>query len=218
MKGRLYTIGHSVVPVENIIVLLKQNLIDYVVDVRSIPYSQHASQYNKDIFKGILKVENISYYHKGKSFGARQTELSYYNKDGYLDFEAVRKSAEFNKCAEEIMHSLEKGLNIVLMCTEKDPIDCHRAIMVARGFELLNVPVTHILHDGSLQTQQELGERLIKRFFPDHNQISLFESEKSETELLVEAYRARNKDIGFHKENLFKKGEQQDDNFYNGIY
>ena len=86
------------------------------------------------------------------------------------------------------------------MCTERDPFDCHRAIMVARGFELSGVEVSHILHDGKIITQTELNNRLLDKYYPDRNQVSLFSeiSSLSEEEVLVLAYRQRNADIGYH--------------------
>lgn len=89
------------------------------------------------------------------------------------------------------------------MCTEKDPFDCHRAIMVARGFELKGIDVNHILPDGKIITQAELNNRLLDKYYPDRNQMSLFSeiSSLSEEEVLVLAYRRRNADIGYHIQN-----------------
>lgn len=61
------------------------------------------------------------------------------------------------------------------MCTEKDPIDCHRAIMVARAFDVRGIKVSHILPNGSILTQRGLDDRLLEMFFPDRGQISFFD-------------------------------------------
>ena len=86
------------------------------------------------------------------------------------------------------------------MCTEKDPIDCHRAIMVARAFSLRGIDVKHILPNGKYQTQQELDERLLDKYFPDRAQLSIFNYDKviSAEENIKLAYRERNKEIGYH--------------------
>lgn len=101
---------------------------------------------------------------------------------------------------ENVILGLEKGNNIALMCTEKDPIDCHRAIMVARAFALNGVNVKHILADGSLQNQAELDERLLNMYFPDRAQMSIFASDNDMTgeEMLKIAYKKRNAQIGYH--------------------
>ena len=194
---QLYTIGHSTYPIEHFLERIKKNNVQYVIDVRSIPYSKYASQYNSNVLKEALKRENIEYFHMGKAFGARQEDTNFY-PNGYLDFELFRNSDIFIRGMKNIESGLEK-YNIALMCTEKNPIDCHRAIMVGRGFELDGVDVKHILPDGSVMTQDELNSKLLDMFFPGRSQLSLFDlgNEKSEEEYLKEAYVLRNKDIGY---------------------
>ena len=199
---QLYTIGHSTYPVEHLLELLNKYQVNYIIDVRSMPYSRYASQYNSDVLKKTLNDAGIEYYHMKNSFGARQEDPRYYNEEGYLDFEIFRASEVFNKGMKNIEKGLEK-YNIALMCTEKNPIDCHRAIMVGRGFELDGIDVKHILHDGELLSQEELNEQLLNRYFPEWGQLSLFdlaegvsESERKK-DYLIKAYRCRNKEIGY---------------------
>jgi hypothetical protein len=101
---------------------------------------------------------------------------------------------------ENVKLGLKRGNNIVLMCTEKDPIDCHRAIMVARAFSLDGIDVKHILPNGKFQTQQELDRRLLNRYFPNRAQLSIFDYNDpiSDEENIKLAYRERNKEIGYH--------------------
>ncbi|MDY3740904.1 MAG: DUF488 domain-containing protein [Selenomonadaceae bacterium] len=203
--GKLYTIGHSTVEQDFIIDLLVKYGIDYVYDVRSTPYSRYAEQFNRENIKYALIRHGIGYHYAGAYFGARQEDEYLYNKEGYLDFNKVRQSQKFNKGVEGVKRGLEQGHSIALMCTEKDPIDCHRAIMVARGFELVKIPVEHILHDGKLQSQHELNMRLLDMFHKDRQQLSLFDDDMSEEEYLEDSYAKRNKDIGFRIENLLTK-------------
>lgn len=197
--GKLYTIGHSVHQVETFIGFLKTYGIDYILDVRSVPYSKFTKQFNKESIEKELFPSGISYFHMGEYFGARPSDKSLYNKSGYLDFEKVKKSAAFNKGVDNVLLGLDRGHVICLMCTEKDPIDCHRAILIARAFEERNIPVEHILSDGSLQTQEVLNERLIARYFPDAGQMSLFpDKSPTNSDVLIKlSYEQRNADIGY---------------------
>lgn len=197
--GELFTIGHSQYDVNYFISLLNQYHIDYVLDVRSTPYSKYAEQYNKENISISLISANIKYIFMGKYFGARPQDKNLYHSEGYLDFEKVRESKEFHKGMENVKLGLSQGHNIVLMCTEKEPIDCHRAILVARAFEIHGVYVKHILSNGEILTQQQLNEQLLQKYFPDRAQLSLFTYEKeiSEQDYLIEAYRKRNKEIGY---------------------
>ena len=198
----LFTIGHSTHTQEYFLGLLKQHNIDYVLDVRSSPFSKFASWFNKDVIEDYLKKNNIVYCPMGKFFGARPTDRTLYCAEGYLDFEKTRASELFKKGLDNVMLGLASGHNIALMCTEKDPFDCHRTIMVSRGFELNGVSVQHIHADGNLETQDEINIRLLdnleKKENVDIHQISLFEQPKSDKEWLEDAYRLRNKEIGYN--------------------
>lgn len=198
--GLLYTIGHSQHEFEYFGNLLKMYDINYLLDVRSTPYSKYAETYNKEQLSSLLCTKGITYSFMGRFFGARPDNVELYNEEGYLDFERMSYSDLFIKGMESVSLGLERGNNIVLMCTEKDPIDCHRAIMVARAFSLRGIDVKHILPSGKYQTQQELDERLLDKYFPDRAQLSIFNYDKviSDEENIKLAYRERNKEIGYH--------------------
>ena len=200
--GLLYTIGHSRYEFEYFANLLKKFEINYLLDVRSTPYSKYAETFNREQLENSLASEGLTYFFMGKFFGARPDNTDLYSKEGYLDFEKTSRSDLFITGMENVKLGLKKGNNIVLMCTEKDPIDCHRAIMVARAFSLEGIDVQHILPDGKLQTQQELDRRLLDRYFPDRTQLSLFDYNDpvNDEEIIKSAYRKRNKEIGYHLE------------------
>lgn len=196
--GTLYTIGHSTIPFEKFLALLQKYQVNFLADVRSVPYSEYAQQFDREVLAKQLAAYDITYYYMGTYFGARRKERELYTPEGYLDFEKVRKQTSFRQRVSSIITGLERGNNIALMCTEKDPFDCHRAILVGRGFELAGIRVLHILHDGSLQSQEQLNERLIRKYFPDYWEQDLFLTvQKSKEEYLIEAYRERNRDIGY---------------------
>lgn len=199
--GSLYTIGHSTANMDFFIHLLRLYQIDCLFDVRSTPYSKYASHFNKEALEAVLKKNDIRYVYMGTYLGARQNNKLLYDKNGILDFEKVRSGNDFIIRMKSIEKGIIQGHNITLMCTEKDPFDCHRAIMIARGFELDNVNVNHILHDETLLSQKQLNERMLKHFFPERDQpvLNFFdEPEKSDREYLIEAYRKRNQQIGYH--------------------
>ncbi len=175
--GQLYTIGHSTYPQFHFLELLRKYDIQYVLDVRSTPFSKYASQYNSDCLREYLGPNGIQYAAMGKYFGARWKDRSMYHANGYVDFEAVRNSDIFIKGKMNVLKGLE-NFNIALMCTEKAPIDCHRAIMVARGFELDGVDVKHILHDFSCITQNEIttSSRTGKKYFHKDDNCGLLKA------------------------------------------
>lgn len=199
MSRILYTIGHSQHDVAYFIDMLRKYDINYVLDVRSTPYSQFAEKYNRENIRAVLKKAGIEYSFMGNYFGARPEDRTLYSQDGYLDFEKTRNSVKFQNGVNNVIKGIHAGNNITLMCTEKNPIECHRAIMVARTFYERNIEVQHILADSSLQSHEVLNQRLINLYFPDRYQLSLFSTgNMSDDEYLSQAYRNHNRKIGYH--------------------
>lgn len=197
--GELYTIGHSSHKIEKFLSLLKICAINCLVDVRSAPYSKYCSQFNLNELKRYLNNKGIYYIFMGNELGARREERNLYTSEGYLDFEKVRETNLFGLGIDRVKTGIEKGFNIALMCAEKDPIDCHRSILVAREFYKQNYTVNNILENGCLETQEHLEKRLLEIYFSNRRQLTLFcdEEFKSDKELINKAYRLRNKDIGY---------------------
>lgn len=189
----LYTIGYASHTFESFVKLLNQNNITYLLDVRSTPYSKYAPHFNRNTLPNILKERNIAYSFMGEYFGARLKDLTLYHSEGYLDFEKVIQSEKFNTGFNNVVLGLNNGHNVALMCAEKDPIDCHRAIMVSRPFYQKGLDVKHIHTNGDLSTQKDLENRLIERYLEDEtNDVTL-----NKDELTSLAYRERNKAIGY---------------------
>lgn len=126
--GKLFTIGHSQHDIEYFIKMLRKYNVNYVLDVRSTPYSKYAEQYNRENIEKYISRNGIRYSFMGKFFGARPSEKELYCAEGYLDFERVRKSERFIKGFNNVMLGLQRGYNIAFMCTEKDPFDCDSLI------------------------------------------------------------------------------------------
>lgn len=200
---KLYTIGHSVHTVERFVDLLNKYDINCLIDVRSTPYSRFTPQYNISEIKKILQNDQKQYIFMGEEFGARRPDLTLYDSSGVLDFNKVIKSSLFQSGVKRVKTGLDKGFNIAFMCTEKDPIDCHRSILVGRAFDDEKFDVSNIHEDGSAETQEELIERLLNHYFPNRNQANIFdflEGEKKKEDLVREAYILRNKDIAYKLE------------------
>jgi len=197
--SKIYTVGHSSHKLEYFLLLLKSHGVNCLVDVRSTPYSKYTPQFNMDGLKIFLNSNGIYYIFMGKEFGARREDRSLYTLEGYLDFEKVTETSLFDSGIERIKAGIEKDFNIALMCTEKDPIDCHRNILVAREFHKRNYKVNNILENGKIQTQEYIEKRLLDMYFPNRMQQTMFDigETKSDIELVDQVYRLRNKDIGY---------------------
>ncbi len=202
MSGNIYSIGYTSFEINSFIDIIKEHDISCVVDVRSNPVaSEYYKIYSRTSLEKILNSKNIYYRNYALEFGARQVDYSLYKEFGYLDFDRFIKTPNFLLGINKIKKGLELGYNFVLMCAEKDPINCHRAIMVAKGFKENGIIVDHIMADNSIQSQIDIEQRLLNMYFPQRGQQNLFE-EKTEEDYIKEAYRVQNSKIGYKIEKV----------------
>jgi uncharacterized protein (DUF488 family) len=163
-----------------------------------MPYSKYTPQYNKEDLKNSLTSHGIYYIFMGNEFGARREDKSLYTEEGFLDFDKVSKTSLFGAGVERIKNGIKNKYSIAFMCTEKDPIDCHRNIMVAREFHKMKYSIYNILENGEVQTQKDIEKRLLDIYFPDRMQPTLFDTDvKDDADLINQAYMLRNRDIGY---------------------
>lgn len=213
-KPTIYTIGHSTHQLEYFLELLKENGVNCVVDVRSVPASAYNPQYNQDTLKIFLKHNQITYLHFADEFGARQTDPDLLDDDGKLDFIKVRKTWRFKNGLERIWQGVEKGFIIAIMCSESEPLDCHRFSMVSVGLENDGFDVKHILSNKTIKTQSELENDLLNQFEKKLPQNNLFDSNVTIEDQLKVAYRLKNKEIGYTPLSI----KQYEDKQYEEIY
>ena len=177
----IYTIGHSNQPIERFLSLLRGAGIDAVADVRSTPYSRFNPQFNRETLRKALADAHIHYVFLGEELGARSKDPSCW-ENGRVSYAKLAASQSFRRGLERLLAGMREH-RIALMCAEREPLDCHRTILVARELERAGVPVAHILYDGTLEEHRRTMERLVARL--DLPRDDLF---RDETELFEEAY------------------------------
>lgn len=156
----IYTIGHSKHQIDKFLEMLDSHQISALADVRSFPYSRLNPQFNKETLKKSLKEHGIVYVYLGKELGARTEDSSCYVR-GKVSFSCIANTNSFEKGMER----LQKGMQthqIVLMCAEKEPLSCHRTILVSRRLVELGITVYHIHEDGHLESHESAMKRLLK--------------------------------------------------------
>ncbi len=196
---KLYTVGHSNQSLEEFLSLLQRHGINCIVDVRSVPASKYAPQFNEENLKYFLKSFDIQYLHFGYEFGARRTDCI--DDDGQVNFETAVTTPLFQQGAERLKKGLEKGFRIALMCSEADPLECHRFSMISRYFQNQGIEVLHILKDANLVTQSDVEKRMVDEFLHSRKHHlaeidELFGTYTAEDQL-ADAYRLKNKEIGY---------------------
>lgn len=158
----LYTIGYSGFSIDEFVMILKKRRINAIADVRSIPYSKYRPEYNSKELKAHLKSSDIEYVFLGNLCGARINDQECY-KDGKADYTLIAKHPKFKEGLKRIKKGLEK-YRIALLCAEKDPVFCHRMILICRNLRLEDIKIYHIIDATSVLTQNQCEERLLKMF------------------------------------------------------
>ena len=158
----IYTIGHSTHSLENFIKILKSRGITAIADVRSAPYSRFQPQFNREPLTKSLKDSDIEYVFVGDLIGGRSTNEDDY-ENGRVVYSRLRNSDNFENGLQRVILGSEK-YQLALMCSEKEPIECHRTLLVGHTLFEREIPVTHILGDGTLETHDHAIQRLLKIF------------------------------------------------------
>jgi uncharacterized protein (DUF488 family) len=169
MEKEIFTIGYSSFSLRAFINNLKKNFITAVVDVRSQPYSQFKPEFNREALKEELSKYKITYVFLGKECGARISDPKCYI-NGKVSYDLVAQMPFFNAGLERIKKGAE-DFKIVLMCAEKDPITCHRTILVCRNLKTEGFLIKHILSDGAIEKNCDSELRLLRLFNLHHPEM-----------------------------------------------
>lgn len=187
-KRMIYTIGHSTHRIEDFILLLQKHDVNAIADVRSVPYSRRNPQYNREALNEKLREQGIAYVYLGKELGGRSDDPGCY-ENGRVSYRLLAKTPLFRTGIKRLLEGSTRN-KIALMCAEKDPLHCHRSILVARELVEIGVDIGHILDNGHLEIHDMTMKRLLKQ--PD-----MF-YEAGDTE--AQAYAAQEKSIAYTDE------------------
>ncbi len=191
----LLTVGHSNHDLDTFLGLLTANGVSAIGDVRSSPYSRFVPQYSREALKATLLDVGIKYTFLGKEFGARSDNPQCY-KYGKVQYDLLAKQPAFSDGIARVTEGM-KRFRIAFMCSEKDPLDCHRALLVARAFFERGTPVAHIRADGSLESHESMEARMLALCkMPEGDMF------KSRSEFLVEAYALQGNRVAYQDEEM----------------
>ncbi len=188
----VYTIGHSKHTIEVFVELLTRNGVQAVADVRSQPFSRFNPQFNRERLRESLAAIGIGYEFLGAELGARAADPDCYNGDR-VDYELLAGSDSFRRGIARVAAAATER-RTALVCAEKDPLTCHRAILLCPPLRELGIDARHILADGRIETDDAARERLL-------TEVGLGSGDlfHSPAERLREAYRRRGAAIAYER-------------------
>ena len=155
---KVLTVGHSNHSPGKFVGLLQAHGVTAVADVRSAPYSRFNPAYNREALRSMLKSHGIVYTFLGRELGARTDDESCYD-NGRVSYGRLAKTELFQRGIERVIDGASRW-RIALMCAEREPLECHRTLLVARALENRGVEVAHILPNGRLEPHEQTLDRL----------------------------------------------------------
>ena len=156
-KTELFTIGYGGRGIDEFVKLLREYEIEALVDVRSQPYSGYHADFNRETLSQILRGYGLAYVFMGDSLGGRPEDAECFVA-GKLNAARCEERDWYRRGIEELK-ALAGERRLVMMCSEKDPVNCHRSYVLGEtvvkdeGFD-----VVHIDREGKLTKQAALPE------------------------------------------------------------
>ena len=189
-EDAVLTIGHSSHALDAFVTLLRQHGVTALADVRSAPYSRFNPQFNRKSLDAALKARGIAYMFLGHALGGRPDDPSCY-ENGRVRYDRLARTALFREGLERVVQSATSE-RIALMCAEKEPLVCHRTILVGRSLVEQGVAMSHILADGTLESHDKTMDRLL-----DSMKLPRGDLLQSRQELIGEALALKAKQIAY---------------------
>ena len=193
--AKIYTIGHSNHEIKTFINLLKTKKIDMIVDVRSAPFSKMYPHFNRDTLESVLKDNKTGYLFLGDLIGGRSRNRSDY-ENGQVVYSRLASKDDYQATIKRVLDGSAK-FQIALMCSEKEPLDCHRTLLVSQSLSDLGVEVDHIHADGKIESQSDVLNRLLRNYNLDAPDLF-----GEETDRLQEALLKQEKKIAYSDEQM----------------
>ncbi len=197
------TIGHSTHSAEAFLALLRQHQVEAVADVRSSPFSRFNPQFNREALEQFLKENGNRYVFLGKELGARSEDRSCY-LDGRVQYARLARTPLFQSGLDRVLQGAAR-YRVALMCAEKEPLECHRTLLVAKTLAVRGQPVLHIHGDGHLETHEAAMERLL-----DMTGLPKEDLFRSRQELLAEALARQEQQVAYVDEAQAPKTLRED--------
>jgi uncharacterized protein (DUF488 family) len=157
----LLTIGHSNLPAERFMTLVQDAGVTAIADVRSVPFSRRFPWFSSSKLAARLQGADIAYLPFGDALGGRPRDPALYC-DGVADYEKIAATTQF-RAGLDCLDEAKGRFRLCLMCAEREPLDCHRCLLIARALAERGLALGHILVDGTIEPHAATEDRLLGR-------------------------------------------------------
>ncbi len=196
------TIGHSTHALPTFFALLRQHRVRVLADVRFVPYSRFNPQFNREPLAEALVAQGVHYVYLGDALGGRSEDPACY-ENGRIRYDRLAATDLFKDGLNRIVRGAVK-CRIVLMCAEKEPLHCHRTLLVSRALDEQGLDIAHIHADGLLETHGRAMDRLL-----DILKLPREDLYHTHDELIATAVARQSKRVAYVNDKLAARTEEQ---------
>jgi len=164
IESSIYSIGHGNKTIEQFTEELKMFNIEYLIDVRTTPYSKWNQHFNQNDLKYYLKEHNIEYIFLGDKIGGLPSDKSCYTANGKIDYMLLKDKDFFKEGLERLVSANTKSIKVAAMCSETKPEECHRSKLIGKELLQQNIDMLHIINKDKLKTQSSINNDLFGLF------------------------------------------------------
>jgi uncharacterized protein (DUF488 family) len=180
----LLTVGHSNLAAAHFDALLRSAGVNGLADVRSVPFSRRFPWFSAKSLASRMQSAGIAYMPYGGALGGRPKDPALYC-EGVADYDAMAETEDFREGLTHVVEDARRH-RLCLLCAEREPLDCHRCLLIGRALAKRGILVGHILGDGRIESHGEVEERLLG--LTKNQSADLF---NDRTARLAEAYTSR---------------------------
>ncbi|WFP49333.1 DUF488 domain-containing protein [Methylomonas sp. EFPC3] len=156
----LYSIGYGNRSWQSFLNLLVAKNCEFLIDVRSSPYSKFNQSFSRESLLKLCKEAGIRYVFMGDTLGGKPSSDEYFDSDGKIDYIKLSETREFQVGISRLITANNKKLVSFIMCSELRPQDCHRSKLIGTELKERGVEIVHIDESGKNVNQEEVIARL----------------------------------------------------------
>lgn len=161
-KSTIYSTGHGNKSIDVFIRELHSFGVEYLMDIRTKPYSKWNPQFNQPLLKQELEKSGITYVFTGDSLGGLPDDRSCYDINGKVLYDVITGKDFFKQGLKRLQTANEKRIKLAIMCSEAKPEECHRSKLIGEELRKIGVSLNHIISENRIKSQEVVMCELTK--------------------------------------------------------
>lgn len=162
LENNIFSIGYGNKDINDFILELESFRIEFLIDIRSKPYSKFNEMFNQKLLKLAIETRGIKYGFMGDSLGGLPSDRSCYTQNNKVDYNILKTKDFFIEGLKRLQDANEKKYKVCIMCSESNPKDCHRAKLIGVELQKVGIELRHIIGVSKEKTQIQVISEITK--------------------------------------------------------